>query len=108
MRKILFNLSNYFQRIQLTFTDFDLEDHAECAWDYVEVKDGDESTAGLLGKFCGDSAPSTLVSTGRFLFVKLKTDYLNGETGFQATFSSLKSESQEDDDSALITEKNGQ
>jgi len=80
----------YLQRIQLTFTDFDLEDHAQCSWDYVEVKDGNVPTDTPLGKFCGKARTNVVESTGNYLYVKMKTDNVNGGAGFRATVSSIR------------------
>lgn len=47
-------------RLELSFQTFELEEEADCGYDYVEVFDGLDSTAVGLGRFCG-SGVSMLV-----------------------------------------------
>lgn len=39
--------------IELTFTTFELEEEAECGYDYIELYDGHDTSAHKLGRFCG-------------------------------------------------------
>jgi cubilin len=48
------------KRIEMTFAAFGIESHATCAWDYLQVKNGDGSS--LLAKTCGTSLPAKLTS----------------------------------------------
>jgi cubilin len=48
------------KKIEMTFAAFSVESHASCAWDYLEVKNGDGSS--LLAKSCGSSPPAKITS----------------------------------------------
>ncbi|KAG8232959.1 hypothetical protein J437_LFUL011452, partial [Ladona fulva] len=61
-------------KIQLIIVDLDLEDHQSCDFDYVEIRDGSDSTAALLGKYCNQNHPLHFVSTGNSLWVKFMSD----------------------------------
>ena len=34
--------------------DFDIEGSYNCAFDYIEIHDGDNENSTLIGKYCGD------------------------------------------------------
>lgn len=40
-------------RLELSFQIFEVEEEADCGYDYVELFDGLDSTAVGLGRFCG-------------------------------------------------------
>lgn len=74
--------------IQLNFEDFYIESHSSCNYDYVEVRDGDNSAAPLLGKFCGSETPRRISSSGRYMWIKFHSDSSVSYEGFMATYSS--------------------
>lgn len=39
--------------VELIFQTFELEEEADCGYDYMEIYDGYDSTAPRLGRFCG-------------------------------------------------------
>ncbi|XP_051871643.1 neuropilin-1a isoform X1 [Pristis pectinata] len=79
-----------YQRIMINFNPhFDLEDR-DCKYDYVEVRDGGNEKAALLGKFCGKIAPSPQISTGPLLFVKFVSDYETHGAGFSIRYEVFK------------------
>lgn len=47
-------------RVELMFQTFEVEEEADCGYDYVELFDGHDKTAERLGRFCG-SGVSKLV-----------------------------------------------
>ena len=55
------------------------------SWDYLEVHDGDNMNAPLVGEtyYCGTEIPSIMESTGHSMFLKFKTDYHMTAKGFQ-------------------------
>ncbi|XP_038654206.1 neuropilin-1a isoform X2 [Scyliorhinus canicula] len=78
------------QRIMINFNPhFDLEDR-DCKYDYVEVRDGGDEKAALLGKFCGKIAPSPQISTGPLLYVKFVSDYETHGAGFSIRYEVFK------------------
>lgn len=62
-----------------------------CArYDYVEVVDGDSANGRLWGKFCGKIAPSPIVSSGPFLFIRFVSDYETHGAGFSIRYEIFK------------------
>jgi len=39
--------------VELMFQTFEIEEEADCGYDYMEIYDGYDSTAPRLGRFCG-------------------------------------------------------
>ena len=52
--------------------------------DYVEVRDGPDSNATLVGKWCNNVIPETITSTGNSLYVRFVSDTALARTGFRA------------------------
>ncbi|KAK3702957.1 hypothetical protein QZH41_012403, partial [Actinostola sp. cb2023] len=74
-------------RVELEFTDFELE-KSECTNDYVNVYNGFESDARLLGHYCGTSPPKNGVrSTSRYMRVLFRSDYYDTYRGFKAKWT---------------------
>lgn len=48
-------------RVELTFQTFEVEEEADCGYDYVELFDGHDTTAMRLGRFCGSGVSSQLL-----------------------------------------------
>lgn len=52
--------------VELVFRTFEVEEEADCGYDYMEAYDGYDSTAPRLGRFCGsgvspgDAGPGTM------------------------------------------------
>ena len=63
---------------------------ASCPWDYVEIRDGGDVTSTKLGKFCGNTKPNDIKSTGNQLFVKFQSDNTGQYKGFSASFKKGK------------------
>ena len=76
-------------KIQLTFSVFDLEQHGVCRWDYLEVRDGEDENAPLKGRFCGSLIPQPIVSSGNKLWIKFKADASFNGQGFKASYDAL-------------------
>ena len=75
------------------FTDFELEAHLDCAYDRVEVFDGDDATAPLIGRFCGSTRPlpDTVVAQGSRLYMTFSTDASVQRKGFNVIHSTGRS-----------------
>ena len=51
------------QRVSLEFLSFDLEGYSNCIFDWMEIRDGDDETANLIGqKLCGDQIPDPMTA----------------------------------------------
>lgn len=70
-----------------TFNEFEIEQHQECAYDHLEVYDGPDSLAPILGRFCGSKTPDPVVASGSRLFLRFYSDASVQRKGFQAVHS---------------------
>ncbi|KAJ7379470.1 Bone morphogenetic protein 1 [Desmophyllum pertusum] len=76
--------------IRLRFKEFDVESEKLCGYDYVIVRDGNNSTAPLLGRVCGQGSPGSareFVSTGNRMWIQFRTDLTTNKKGFIAEYS---------------------
>ncbi|XP_078731465.1 dorsal-ventral patterning tolloid-like protein 1 [Lampetra fluviatilis] len=74
-------------RVKLAFKEFEVEPHQDCAYDHVEVFDGENSVAPSLGRFCGMRRPLPVVSSGSAMLLKFFSDASKQRKGFQASHS---------------------
>ena len=63
-----------------------IENHDNCVYDYLEIRDGHEETSPLIGKFCGYKLPEDIKSTSNKLYVKFVSDGSVQKAGFAASF----------------------
>lgn len=70
-----------------TFNEFEIEQHQECAYDHLELYDGPDSLAPVLGRFCGSKKPDPVVASGNSLFLRFYSDASVQRRGFQAMHS---------------------
>ncbi|XP_070181137.1 uncharacterized protein [Littorina saxatilis] len=73
--------------VTLTFTAFDLEVHANCSYDYVEIRDGDSDTSATFRRHCNITLPFTLRSSENQMWIKFVTDGSVNKTGFSAAYT---------------------
>uniref|UniRef100_A0A6E8VGY0 Metalloendopeptidase n=1 Tax=Anopheles coluzzii TaxID=1518534 RepID=A0A6E8VGY0_ANOCL len=73
-------------QVALKFQSFEVENHDNCVYDYVEVRDGGSADSRLIGVFCGYKIPPDMKSTSNKLFVKFVSDGSVQKAGFSATF----------------------
>eukprot|EP00795_Rhopilema_esculentum_P014516 gene14516-5577_t len=76
-------------KIQLRFSDFDLERDSKCSYDYLAVYDGHNKASPLLGKFCGSTVPKVINSTQQNMRIVFKSDHSDTRSGFQALWIAL-------------------
>uniref|UniRef100_A0AAQ4S362 CUB and Sushi multiple domains 3a n=1 Tax=Gasterosteus aculeatus aculeatus TaxID=481459 RepID=A0AAQ4S362_GASAC len=72
-------------RIHLAFNDFDLEP----PYDFLAIKDGDQSGATVLGRFSGAEVPSHLTSNSNVLQLEFQADHSMSGRGFNITYSTF-------------------
>lgn len=83
-------------QISLHFQAFELQRTRGCQGDYVKVYDGSsKSSAVLMDKTCGSKIPSDVVASSNLMLVEFITDGAGSAAGFQATFTSGRSENKE-------------
>lgn len=71
-------------QVGLRFQSLEIENHDNCAYDYIEVRDGHSNDAHLIGIFCGYKLPNDIKSTSNSLMVKFVSDGSVQKTGFSA------------------------
>ncbi|OXB82103.1 UNVERIFIED_CONTAM: hypothetical protein H355_008982 [Colinus virginianus] len=73
--------------VLLSFSHFELEYHAACAYDYLQVYNGASRDQGnLLGTFCGRSAPPPFASAWHVMAVVFRSDRHVAKRGFAASY----------------------
>uniref|UniRef100_A0A8D0FPY8 Metalloendopeptidase n=1 Tax=Strix occidentalis caurina TaxID=311401 RepID=A0A8D0FPY8_STROC len=84
------------RKISLHFQAFELQRTRGCQGDYVKIYDGSiKSSAVLMDKTCGSKIPDDVVSSSNLMLVEFVTDGADTASGFQATFTSGRSENKE-------------
>ncbi|XP_055853298.1 dorsal-ventral patterning protein tolloid [Episyrphus balteatus] len=73
-------------QVALKFQSFEVENHDNCVYDYVEVHDGDSAESDLIGVFCGYKPPPNMKSSSNTMFVKFVSDSSVQKAGFSAIF----------------------
>lgn len=78
-------------KLRLTFTEFNVESHPDCSYDYLNVYNGPSMMDPLIGSFCGTNLPSTITSTSSvgsltFLF---HSDFQHNFPGWAATLQCM-------------------
>lgn len=76
-------------RVKLTFTELDIEAQQECTYDHLEIYNGKDAKAPVLGRFCGAKEPEPIVSSGNKMFLKFVSDNSVQKKGFEATHSTV-------------------
>jgi len=72
------------ERVRITFESIDIEPHRLCAYDYVEVRDGNNANSNLIGsKLCGNRNPAPIESSGQSMTLIFHTDYSVVQNGFK-------------------------
>ncbi|XP_076848249.1 uncharacterized protein LOC143493612 isoform X2 [Brachyhypopomus gauderio] len=67
------------------FSELEIEQHQECAYDHLEAFDGPSDRAPILSRLCGSRVPEPLVSTGDSMHLRFTSDASVQRKGFQAT-----------------------
>ncbi|XP_065407657.1 tolloid-like protein 2 isoform X3 [Chrysemys picta bellii] len=74
-------------RVKITFNEFEIEQHQECAYDHLEMYDGPNSKSPILGRFCGSKKPDPVVASTNKMFLRFYSDASVQRKGFQAKHS---------------------
>jgi len=72
--------------IRLEFQYFDLEYNPRCSNDYLEVRDGLSAISTPIGRFCGQSFPTSIESTGREMLITFISNEQITRGGFRAQY----------------------
>lgn len=76
-------------RVKLTFSEFEIESHADCTYDRLEIFDGADDRSRRLASLCGYNPPPPVVSTRNQVFVKFYSDTSVQKRGFLIKHSSV-------------------
>ncbi|XP_020713717.1 dorsal-ventral patterning protein tolloid isoform X2 [Ceratitis capitata] len=74
------------RQVALKFQSFELENHDNCAYDYVEIRDGLSSDYRLMGIYCGNVVPPNIKTNSNQMYVKFVSDGTVQKVGFSALF----------------------
>jgi hypothetical protein len=86
---ILPSLAEYYS--QITFESFELEYEANCDYDWLRIYDGSNTSAPLLGEWCGTNSPGQITASnelGSLTFVFHSDNSANG-AGWAAAISCI-------------------
>ncbi|CAL8359732.1 unnamed protein product [Lota lota] len=72
--------------IDFRFMMLSLEFDHSCRYDYIELRDGNSINSQVIGRFCGNSRPGPIQSSGNTLHVLFVSDGYKNFDGFFATF----------------------
>ena len=73
-------------QVALKFQSFEIENHDNCVYDFLEIRDGDNSAAPLIGTYCGYKMPKDIKSSSNSLWIKFVSDGSVQKAGFSASF----------------------
>ncbi|KAI8479104.1 hypothetical protein Bbelb_431690 [Branchiostoma belcheri] len=73
-------------RAAIRFTSIDIEGHSMCAYDYLTVHDGANSSGTQLGKFCGKTIPPPVVASGKTRHLVFISDSSVNGQGFSIEY----------------------
>lgn len=59
-------------RVRLRFLKLDTAVGRKCLRDYVDVRDGDSETAPLIGRYCGNHLPTSVLSSTEKLWIQFR------------------------------------
>ncbi|KAJ7381129.1 Bone morphogenetic protein 1 [Desmophyllum pertusum] len=65
-----------------------ISESVNCTADYVNIRDGKDKTAPLIGRYCGKTQPEPVKASAQSLYIMFHTDELDAFKGFKAEWSS--------------------
>ncbi|OXA47104.1 Cubilin [Folsomia candida] len=72
--------------LQLVFVDLDIQHSSSCWGEYIEIRDGRDHRAPLLGKYCHSDSVLSLNTTGNLVWIKFLSGYGGTGRGFQMNY----------------------
>ncbi|XP_039470178.1 bone morphogenetic protein 1-like isoform X2 [Oreochromis aureus] len=76
--------------VEIIFQVFEIEEEADCGYDYVELYDGADTKSPRLGRYCGSGAPEDVYSAGDSVVLKFHSDDSINKKGFHVRYTSTK------------------
>uniref|UniRef100_A0A452RIF3 CUB domain-containing protein n=1 Tax=Ursus americanus TaxID=9643 RepID=A0A452RIF3_URSAM len=77
--------------ISLFFHSFGIEDSRECTHDFLEVRNGSDSSSPLLGTYCGSLLPNPIFSQNNQLYLRFQSDSATSSHGYEILWTSSPS-----------------
>lgn len=77
-------------QIRLQFTNFDLERSLRCRYDSLKIYKGDTHEGELVGSYCGNEIPDTMIISGSYVTLLFTTDPVDTRAGFLLTWTGLE------------------
>uniref|UniRef100_A0A3B4F981 Cubilin n=1 Tax=Pundamilia nyererei TaxID=303518 RepID=A0A3B4F981_9CICH len=74
--------------LRITFPFFDLENSANCNFDFLQIHDGESASAYMIGKYCGQNSPAELFSSHNSLYFWFRSDHSVSAGGFTVAWQS--------------------
>ncbi|KAH8322862.1 hypothetical protein KR059_009186 [Drosophila kikkawai] len=78
--------------LNLTFTQFELQESADCSADFLQIHDGYSLASRLIGRFCGSKMPlgtGQVITTQEQAFFWFRSDNETQGKGFHVAWNSL-------------------
>ncbi|XP_061178089.1 cubilin-like [Saccostrea echinata] len=72
--------------INASFSHFQVETHTSCAYDHLQIRDGNSPTSNLIGTYCGNNIPPSITSTGEHLWLNFISDFSVAGNGFRLEY----------------------
>ncbi|KAF9421742.1 hypothetical protein HW555_002423 [Spodoptera exigua] len=77
-------------RIHIAFTELDLERTPGCRDDYIEIFDGRDTSANILGKHCFMTPElSNIQTSSNYAYIKFRSDIFQGGKGFLFNYNTV-------------------
>lgn len=76
-------------RVQLNFSEIDVESNSACSYDYIKIYNGPDETAPELGHYCGRHMIGAATSSSNEVFIVFKSDLSNTARGFSMFYNSI-------------------
>uniref|UniRef100_A0A673JBD6 Metalloendopeptidase n=1 Tax=Sinocyclocheilus rhinocerous TaxID=307959 RepID=A0A673JBD6_9TELE len=76
--------------VELIFQTFEIEEEADCGYDYMELFDGADTKSPRLGRYCGSGPPEEIYSAGDSIVIKFRSDDTINKKGFHVRYTSTK------------------
>ncbi len=84
-----FNSATPGATLKAVFTAIDIEEQADCNYDWLKAFDGPTNLSPLLGTFCGTTLPSNLIGTSGKITFQFSSDYSENKAGWSIDLSCL-------------------
>ncbi|XP_035743302.1 cubilin-like [Vespa mandarinia] len=85
-------VTNYSQILNVTFTNFNLEDSTDCKFDFLQIHDGRNAGSHMIGRFCGNTLPNkngNIVSSHNALYFWFHSDSTVAHEGFALHWNTI-------------------